>query len=478
MGSSWQSTLEVFWPVFVTASARMVGSTNITAQGHIINHRSATMTGASAVSARGRVVQRGKAEMIGATNLTATPRKRLRASAQMVGSTILTATPHVISPTLYHILFTGQSNAIGGGSAVFTTAAAANGYMFAGGPIPGSTSAALASLVPLHEVNDGGVTGAGQTPATTMVNYLNARLADLRTRWLVSNVAIGGAPYSNMKKGTTPYNDSLAQVTAAKARAAEMGMDYKFLAIVNVHGEQDDATPVLAAQYKDNLIAWQSDYATDIAAITGQPASSIPMFLCQQLSYPAEYRYASNVENGTALQLYRANLAQPDKVVLVCAENFMRNIYNPHFDSFSYAFLGEYFGKAIHQHCFAGTRFTPVYPLSATLTGNTVVINFYVPVGPIQANFDWVGYRKDWGLRFYDSTASAAVDSVAITGPAQITVTLTATPTGSNPAIRYLTRNDKTSYPGSGPICDSETNVGPLGIPLRNYCVVFNCPLA
>lgn len=383
---------------------------------------------------------------------------------------------------LWHIVVVGQSNANGGGGTALSTSTPAytpQPLMFNNGVRPGGTAGNIASLVPLVESTGGDQAGA-ETICSGMATQLNVLYP--QSQFLFSVAAIGGTAYASMKKGTTTYNNVLAQVTSAKAIAQASGRPYKVLAICNLHGEQDQL--LNNTTYAANLLEWQSDYETDIKAITGQ-AGTIPMFVDQQSSDPC-----SGTTAPTPKYVYDAWKSQPTKVVLLGARYTYQpaeTISNLHFSSYGQRWHGGLFAEAVYSRCIVGADWKPLTPVAGqvTLSGTTITLNLNVPQPPVQLKYDWVGkVGNSHGFTFFDDSGSPpTVTAVSVASSTSLTLTLSGAPTGSAPSrkLRYAW-GDNTTDSQAGPlykflrgnVCDTEVRSSTIdGLPLRNWLAIF-----
>jgi hypothetical protein len=98
--------------------------------------------------------------------------------------------------------------------------------------------------------------------------------------------------------------------------------------------------------------------------------------------------------------------------------------------------LGDMLGDVMRVLRKTGT-WTPLRMVSAVLGGTTIVVTFERPADPIVADTDWVKAIGNLGFSFTDDDTSATVSSAAITGPEEVTLTLSGAPTGANPVVRY-----------------------------------------
>jgi hypothetical protein len=82
-----------------------------------------------------------------------------------------------------------------------------------------------------------------------------------------------------------------------------------------------------------------------------------------------------------------------------------------------------------------GQSWLPTHCLSAVRNGQKVTLKFHTPHGALVSDTLNVTDPGNWGIRWIDSTLSAAVSSVKFLGANCVEVTLSAVPTGANPQI-------------------------------------------
>ncbi|WP_028695097.1 hypothetical protein [Pseudomonas cremoricolorata] len=79
-----------------------------------------------------------------------------------------------------------------------------------------------------------------------------------------------------------------------------------------------------------------------------------------------------------------------------------------------------------------GERFAPVSAIAAKRVGTRILIDFHVPCPPLVLDTVTVIDPGHHGFRYDDSTHSARVTAVRLTGPAQVELTLDAVLTGTD----------------------------------------------
>ena len=245
-----------------------------------------------------------------------------------------------------HVVSTGQSNSVAHeGRPLISTAQPFDNLMFDVGVMTSGVCEAQGcrtyqtptGFVPLTE---------GDTfwyPVETMSSGLANQAAMLaRTKHgkpthdlLVSLAGRNGLTYWCLRKGTCnfvdptyliPFDESLKQVTSAKALATAAGKTYVVRAVTAIHGESDDygyavGTPEFPidgtdgsyrsiTSYGDGLLEWQRDYEAGIKAITGQ-TQPVPLLISQFSGW-------NDVATSAVTQFqYEAHVRSNGKVVLV-----------------------------------------------------------------------------------------------------------------------------------------------------------------
>lgn len=365
---------------------------------------------------------------------------------------------------LLHIIFIGQSNATGGDSTpIITDEVVSDAFMFAGGLAPAQVG--LGSLIQLAEQTS---TTLGETGAVSLARWLRANGGN--HKYLFSNVAVGGAPYAGLAKGTQPYADSIAQVAAGQAFADANDMNYRVLCFVVIHGENDDASQ--NTSYPANLATWQSDYEADVKVITSQ-VGIIPHIHAQMGVVGALTYNAADFAGASSLNLQIANRSNPTKIILAAPEGTYDFIASPHFSAASHAWLGEQFAKVIKAVCLDGGSFNPIYPTSANASGSTIVVNFTVPIPPLRLNYRWAAYDDSAGFRFDSSDGPVLPTAVAVTGASQLTLTFAGALTGTSKRLAYGVGTGLVKVQRAYNVSDSDVTESEGGFDLSNFLPSF-----
>jgi hypothetical protein len=167
------------------------------------------------------------------------------------------------------------------------------------------------------------------------------------------------------------------------------------------------------------------------------------------------------------------------------------DIFHP--TNYSYRRLGEYYGKAVKKVLVDKEPFLPLYPLNALQNGNTITVNFHVPVPPLQWDTVGVLARENYGFEFLESPQTATITNVALgANGTSVIITLSNTPTGDSKQLAYAARGVygaigrmNANAPG-GNLTDSDTTPAynqdsfvpaNMGNVLKNWCVTFMTPV-
>ncbi len=379
------------------------------------------------------------------------------------GAALSSATSQVKNERiLYHIVSTGQSLSLGSqGSPALTTEQPYENVQLSG-----------TSLVPLVE-------SSVETMSSALANTLT-NLSPLEdTMSAVTVGGLGGSAYSVIKKGTATYNGNLTKATNVKNAAAELGIPEKIAGVTVIHGETDMLNDVSAETYESYLVEWQSDYNTDLKAITGQE-EDIPLFT-DQTSSQSGY---SKITAGVPIGQLAASENHPGDIILIGPKYFLTYDDNVHLVNTSYRWLGEYYGKVFKKVLIDGESWRPLSPDQATRVGNEVYVDFHVPEGELVFDTTLVIERTNYGFEYYDDASSATISSVEIHDEDTVKVTLSTTPTGGNQRIRYAYTTNTFTWPGAqkvnsagGNLRDTDSTESLYGNTLYNWAVHFDKPI-
>lgn len=377
-----------------------------------------------------------------------------------------------------HLLITGQSLSTGWNSAVLSDTQPYNNLRFSTGVRAGAVG--LTELVPLIETADA---QNGETIASGLANLAAATWQSLGffpEQLLVSAHGVPGARYELIKQGTAAYAAGLAQIAAAKLIADLTRTSYRVRAVAVVHGESDhnDFPPPGNPDYAANLLAWRAAYDTDARAITGQSEELVLIF-CQVSSWTAFGEATSSIP----AQQWQIARTDPLRFALVGPKYFLPYSDIVHLTGDGTRWLGEHYAKAYARIFLEGQPWRPLSPLGAALTGAAVVVDFHVPSPPLVLDTELVSDPGSYGFEFVDGSGEPpTITAVELSGPAQVTLTLSAEPTGPSPRIRYAWSGTPgaPAGPTTGPrgnLRDSDPTPSLHGYPLYNWAIHFDEPV-
>lgn len=251
-----------------------------------------------------------------------------------------------------------------------------------------------------------------------------------RTDWY------GGQPIETFEKGGVTYANAMASVTATRDGLRKYGLGLKV--VVNFVQGENRATTLSA--YPDKMVGIISNMRADIRALTG----ATPSFVFWQTN-----------ADDTSAGPYSEPVAKYHRQV---AEQFLGTdivlagpMYafpfaatdNAHLGNIGRLMQGE-LSALVQRHIEQAGTFRPLMPAAASRSGAVVTLDLALPTGgkAVALDSDWLGAiaagTANAGFTFTDdSGAPPAIASVAVTGPAQIRITLAAVPTGGNQKLRY-----------------------------------------
>lgn len=388
----------------------------------------------------------------------------------------------------------GQSLETGADSTVVNSSAEfpANALMFNTGIRDGMaasvTASAITGFVPLVQSSSSPSKEAPQSGrANQLVNDLRSR-SGIEPTFLFTASALGGSSYTDLKRGTTYYQNILTQAERAVALAAARDQEVYIPAVFVCHGEADEDEGTSATQYAYYMDEFQRNLAQDLSAITGKFED--PVILMYQTSSWTAYGNTTPTSAIAQLAAMKAN-----EKIRVTNPNYIFEYQDgtlgtskAHLQRKDYVVLGEYQGRALYR-MLRGFDPLPVYPTATSLSGNVVSITFNVPVQPLVLDEERVTDPGNYGFEYYDSTSSASVSAVTVNANGvSIDITLDATPSGADKAIRYAYTSVSGNIPGitTGPrgcLHDSAEQFSyywnnqdgsPVSYYLRNYSLTFD----
>ncbi|HVH41269.1 MAG TPA: sialate O-acetylesterase [Labilithrix sp.] len=395
------------------------------------------------------------------------------------GVSITSAAPPSI---VNHVLVAGQSLGVGvSGAPPLSLTQPFGNLMFNTGVMAGGEG--LESFEPLVE---GDTIPGSKAVVETMSSAFANLVAELARAdgasahdLLLSVHASGAKSYAQLKKGTKPYANGMAQVAAGRDIAKRLGRPYVVRAVATVHGESDHAEK--STRYLTDMLEWQADYEKDIKSLTGQ-VESVPMFETQISSWTRMMK-GTETSSIPGAQL-GAHLASAGKVVLVGPKYHLQYSKDGvHLTSEGYRHMGEDYAKAYRRVVLEGRRWEPLRPLAVTREGAVITIKFAVPAPPLVLDTDLVADPGNYGFEYTDASASSpSITRVEVTAPDTVVVTLSAVPTADDRHLRYAFTGNRGAPSGPrtgarGNLRDSDPTRSRSRHRLYNWCIHFDEPV-
>lgn len=383
-----------------------------------------------------------------------------------------------VARDINHVLSTGQSLAVGVAGAPPTTLEQPFGnLMFNTGVMAGGED--LTSFEPLIEGDN--IPGSKvhvETMSASFANLVASLVVESGTPHviLLSNHASGAKTYAQLKKGTKYYANGMAQVSAARDIAKQLGKSYVVRAVTTVHGESDHAEK--STHYAADLLEWQADYEKDVQALTGQ-TEPVPLFQTQMSSW-TKMMGGTPTSDIPGAQL-EAHVKSHGKVVLVGPKYHLPYSKDGvHLTMEGYRQMGEDYAKAYKRVVIDQQPWEPLRPISVTREGAVITVKFVVPSPPILLDTTLVSDPGHYGFEYTDASATPpAIVSVTEAGSDTLTITLSAEPTGADRHLRYAFTGTKGARSGPqtgarGNLRDSDATKSRSGKQLYNWCIHFD----
>ena len=390
--------------------------------------------------------------------------------------------PSFVYRDINHVLSTGQSLSVGAlGTPTRSLTQPYANTMFVTGVMTGSVG--LTSFVPLVE---GAPAPDVETMSSSFASLVTKVARDVvlvgqpmgKTSHdlLISGHGVGGIAYVGLKKGTVPYANGIAQAKAGHDLALAANKSHVVRAVTNVHGESDSQVNNVA--YEANLLEWQSNYETDVKAITGQ-VEPIPM-LHTQISSWTSLAGLPTTSIIPSAQL-AAHVNAPGKIVLVGAKYHLPYVTDGvHLTNEGYRHMGEDYAKVYRRVILEGKPWEPIHPKTITRAGAVITVKMHVPAPPLVLDTTIVTNPGNFGFEWVSDVPVPTITSVVLSGADTVVITLSAVP-GANGRLRYAftgtsgARGGPTTGP-RGNLRDSDTTPSRNGYALYNWGVHFDVP--
>lgn len=317
----------------------------------------------------------------------------------------------------------------------------------------------------------------------------------------------GGISITNLSKGSTYYNTLINNVKTAKATANSLGKSFSVPAFCWTQGEEDyraggDGSAYgsgiyVPTEYATKLSKLVNDLNEDIIAITNQ---SIPVIcvMYQVASHNTYTRYPR-----IAMEQLKAAI-NDNRIIL--AKTMYDVDYNTadyvHAPNRTYRNMGNHYGIALFDAIVNSNHRLPIYPVKNTRVGDSIYVQFHVPVKPLVFDDTFVSPLADNNKGFnlvsvtneYSTTATIEQAAVTITNVSLISsdtikIDFSASPVAGTRLTYGVNGNGWNVINGSrtgtrqsgritgarGNLRDSQTYFNPVAnyFNLYNYCPIF-----
>ncbi|SBV98446.1 sialate O-acetylesterase [uncultured Dysgonomonas sp.] len=312
----------------------------------------------------------------------------------------------------------------------------------------------------------------GETPAAGTADMFiqSAELNESDNKYVLSSCCARGATTVNeLSKGTTWYNNIIADVTNGKRIAEAQGKTYRLIAVTWTQGEYDYGNGI--AYYKGKLKQLRSDLINDVHNITGDDYSDLPFITYQvSSSYTAGKSYP---DIGLAL----LQLAQEENSGFYMATPIYQLQYADswHLKNFSSKLLGAYYGLALFNVLF-GNDWKPLYPASHIISGNSIYLKFNKKGLTFSKPPYITATITNRGLSLLNASSAEIIQSVTIIESDTIEIKCSESPTGLTLTYGFANSNNR----NAGEIRDNSDmtyTIADVIYPMYNWCSIFEYKL-
>jgi|GEM_PF-93879 len=410
-------------------------------------------------------------------------------------ATTATEIPNIDSDIVHEISY-GQSLSIGHGSTPISLVQPYNALMFAGGvrtwqgatiTSPPDPATKYNSLVPLVE-------SIGETPCSGFAQMTMERLIEeykfdgtlKQFQLIASSPGIGGANIESLKKGanTSYYANVLSDVSAALARANELGKTYSVGCLIWTQGEANTSSNMPTDAYVLLLKQLLVDFNTDIRAITKQP-NDVQFVM---------YQVASQNQTNTTTLYPNIGLAHAKVCEDVSNAHLGVPAYifdysdNLHLTASSYKWMGAYHAYAYKKAAIDKEgSYSPLNIKSVLWQKNMIELKLNVPVGPLVFDTDFITDPGNKGFSITDASG-VMIPITSLTLVRDDSIRITA---GNDLVSGYHVRYGINGTSGkSGRIAGARGNLRDsqgdtlffdkkgLNLPMHNWCLIFDKTLS
>jgi len=301
----------------------------------------------------------------------------------------------------------------------------------------------------------GGMTKAAAYHFKTLLNELANPENDYTGYEVLGTVAgLTGGKLADLTKGNATYDKLIAQIDNAQTLANGKSLTHKLQAVNLLQGDADAGSDTAA--YTTALVQLAADLNADINTALDSTGATFPVFITQSsdpLIAVAQYRAAKQAANLyiTAPGYFTDNTTEAGRQQ-----------------------LGQYAAKLYQAVSFQESGWTGVSPANIAKAGNTVTIEFNVPVAPLVLDATTVTNPGNSGFELFDTDGQLTITDVSISEGNKVVIT----------ADRIVGGDARVSYAATaaaprGNLRDSDTQAATLGgATLHNWAVAFEETIA
>ena len=315
-------------------------------------------------------------------------------------------------------------------------------------------------------------------------------------RFVATSTGVGGRSIEQLGYGKGPFGRPVTAAAAGRRLAEAAGGSYGVAALLWLQGEGNSVGQDCTndrAEYVRLTEALQVDFNREVATgVAGQ--ARMPAVFTHQVS-------GIYVRDASQMSIPMAQLdcayTLPDWFMV--GPSYPVTEKGGHLDPNGYRWLGQQFGKVMHQVLDLGEGWKPLHPLRATLRGCQVLVDFHAPHPPLV--FSPCCRRPapvefaDGGFSVSDAAGRIGVVAAAVVAETSVLLMLERAP-GADPVLWYA---DQTVHGGYGNLRDSDpaeasrdyewregsgqypaARIAALmgrPYPLWNWCIAFRIPL-
>lgn len=286
---------------------------------------------------------------------------------------------------------TGQSNAMGSGSTpILSTAQPYDNLRW--------NNTALVDLVETGQ----------ESPTSGRANSMTFRepgRMSIAHQW-----GVGSKQYTDLKKGTSYYNNALAEVDEARDAvvASYPTNGFRVGPVLWVQGENDSLVGTSSIAYRDYMYEFQTDLQTDYRSTLGGAYANIPVMLSMvQLVNGSDDTPGSRTDDRIARGHEMAWKGRPNLITISHSPYFLDfQSDNLHFNNQGELLNGEY-ASNVDNAWMNGKAWVPLSISSATCDANTITLNYQGGADTslcLVSNTSTVTRRPNLGFEYVERT--------------------------------------------------------------------------